>query len=57
MPQESELLLNSLVAIALFWQLLLTMGNIMNNSNVSAFKITFVTKVRKAIEYWRFVHK
>lgn len=57
MPQESELFLNSPVAIILFWQLLLTMGNIMNNSNASAFKITFVTKVRKATEHWRFVRK
>ena len=57
MPQESELFLNSPVAIILFWQLLLTMGNIMNNSNVSAFKIAFVTKVRKATEHRRFVLK
>ena len=57
MPQESELFLNSPVAIILFWQLLLTMGNIMNNSNVSAFKIAFVTKVRNATEHRRFVLK
>lgn len=31
--------------LAIFIELLLTMGNIMNNSNVSAFKIAFVTKL------------
>lgn len=31
--------------LTIFIELLLTMGNIMNNSNASAFKITFVTKL------------